>query len=114
MKDIITLENEISSTQYQIDSLTGTLNHYDSQISYSTVSIDLREVYKVNEENAPLTFGQHITKAFKEGLAGFGDFLEGLLIFLAGNWIWLLIVAAVIVVVILLIVRGRRKHRKQK
>lgn len=114
MQDIITLENEISSTQYQIDSLTGTLNHYDSQISYSTVSIDLREVYKVNEENAPLTFGQHITKAFKEGLAGFGNFLEGLLIFLAGNWIWLLIVAAVIVVVILLIVRGRRKHRKQK
>ncbi len=112
MQDIITLENEISSTQYQIDSLTGTLNHYDSQISYSTVSIDLREVYKVNEENAPLTFGQHITKAFNEGLAGFGNFLEGLLIFLAGNWIWLLIVAAVIVVVILLIVRGRRKHRK--
>ena len=114
MQDIITLENEISSTQYQIDSLTGTLNHYDSQISYSTVSIDLREVYRVNEENAPLTFGQHITKAFKEGLAGFGNFLEGLLIFLAGNWIWLLILAAVIVVVILLIVRGRRKHRKQK
>ena len=114
MQDIIILENEISSTQYQIDSLTGTLNHYNSQISYSTVSIDLREVYRVNEENAPLTFGQHITKAFKEGLAGFGLFLEGLLIFLAGNWIWLLIVAAVIVVVILLIVRGRRKRRKEK
>ena len=112
MQDIITLENEISSTQYQIDNLTGTLNHYDSQITYSTVSIDLREVYKINEENAPLTFGQHISKAFREGLTGFGNFLEGLLIFLAGNWIWLLIVAAVIVVVILLIVRSRRKHRK--
>ncbi len=112
MQDIITLENEISNTQYQIDNLTGTLNHYDSKISYSTVSIDLREVYKVNEENAPLTFGQHITKAFREGLAGFGNFLEGLLIFLAGNWIWLLIVAAVIVVAILLIVRARKKHRK--
>lgn len=113
MQDIITLENEISNTQYQIDNLTGTLNHYDSQITYSTVSIDLREVYKVTEENAPLTFGQHIVKAFKDGLAGFGNFMEGLLIFLAGNWIWLLILAAVIVIVILLITR-RRRNRKEK
>lgn len=111
VEDMIVIESEISDTQYLIDSLTGTLNHYDSQISYSTVSIDLKEVYKITEENAPLTFGQRIAKAFKESLSGFGNFLEGFVFFLARCWIWLLI-AAVIAVVVIVIIKNKRKHKK--
>lgn len=109
--DMIIIESEISDTQYVIDSLTGTLNHYDSRISYSTVSIDLKEVYKITEENAPLTFGQRIAKAFRESLSGFGNFLEGFVFFLARCWIWILI-AAVIAVVVIVIIRNKRKHTK--
>ena len=111
VNDMIIIESEISNTQYTIDSLTGSLNHYDSQISYSTVSIDLKEVYKITEENAPLTFGQRIAKAFKESLSGFGNFLEGFVFFLARCWIWILI-AAVIVVVVIIIIRNKRKNKK--
>ena len=112
VEDMITIEREISDTQYQIDSLSGSLQHYDSQISYSTVSIELREVYKISEEAAPLTFGQRIAKAFNSSLSGFGNFLEGLVIFFARNWIWMLIVAIIVVVVITIIVKAKKKHRK--
>lgn len=112
VEDMITIEREISDTQYQIDSLTGSLQHYDSQINYSTVSIELREVYKITDENTPLTFGQRLAKAFKSGISGFGNFLEGLVIFFARSWIWLLIVAIVAVVVITIIVKAKKKHRK--
>ncbi|MBR5930736.1 MAG: DUF4349 domain-containing protein [Lachnospiraceae bacterium] len=112
VEDMITIEREISDTQYQIDSLTGSLQHYDSQISYSTVSIELREVYKISEEAAPLSFGQRIAKAFKSSISGFGNFLEGLVIFFARNWIWMLIVAVIVVVVVTIIVKAKKKHRK--
>ena len=109
--DMIIIESEISDTQYVIDSLTGTLNHYDSQISYSTVSIDLKEVYKITEESAPLSFGQRIAKAFQESLSGFGRFLEGFVFFLARCWIWL-VIAAVIVVVVIVIIKNKKKRKK--
>ncbi|MBO4835828.1 MAG: DUF4349 domain-containing protein [Lachnospiraceae bacterium] len=112
VEDMITIEREISDTQYQIDSLTGSLQHYDSRISYSTVSIELREVYKISEEVAPLSFGQRIAKAFKNSLSGFGNFLEGLVIFLARNWIWMLIVAVIVVVVVTIIVKAKKRNRK--
>ena len=112
VEDMITIEREISDTQYQIDSLSGSLQHYDSQISYSTVSIELREVYKISEEAAPLTFGQRIAKAFNSSISGFGNFLEGLVIFFARNWIWMLIVAVIVVVVITIIAKAKKKHRK--
>ena len=58
MADIITIESAISETELQIEYLTGSLRQYDSQINYSTVSIYLREVYRLStDEEAPVTFG---------------------------------------------------------
>ena len=35
MTDIITIEGEIANVQWEIDDLSGTLQHYDSQVNYS-------------------------------------------------------------------------------
>ena len=117
MEDIITLESAISDTEYQIESLSGELRHYDALIDYSTIYVTLNEVYKVTEQdNAPLTFGQRIRNAFREGLRDFGDFLEDAAEMLAYSWLTLVIVAAAVVLIVKLIRRkgggtltGRRK-----
>lgn len=58
MADIITIESAISDTEYEIESLSGTLRHYDALVDYATVSLTLSETYKLDEnEGAPLTFG---------------------------------------------------------
>lgn len=114
MEDIITLESSISDTQWLIDSLSGSLQHYDSLVNYSTVTIDLTEVYKVEKDIAPLTFGEKVSKAFKNGLANFGDFLEDLVVFIADSWIWLLIVAGVIIAIIFIIKGIVKKHKNKQ
>jgi len=118
MEDIITLESAISETEYQIESLSGELRHYDALIDYSTIYITLQEVYKVSEqENAPLTFGQRIRSAFREGLRDFGDFLEDAAEMLAYSWLTLLIIAAAVVLIVKLIRRktgGRKLFARKK
>lgn len=108
MEDIIDLENAISETEYQIEQLTGSLRHYDSLVDFATVEIGLREVLRLSTvEEAPPTFGRQLGSAFTEGLRSFGDFLQGVAIFLAYNWIWLVILALILLVVIKL---SRRKQ----
>lgn len=108
MEDIIDLENAISETEYQIEQLTGSLRHYDSLVDFATVEIGLREVLRLTTvEEAPPTFGRQLGSAFTEGLRSFGDFLQGVAIFLAYNWIWLVILALILLVVIKL---SRRKQ----
>lgn len=112
MEDIITLESAISETELQIEYLTGSLRKYDSLISYSTVNLYLREVYRLSgDEEIPVTFGDRLGSAFSTGLQRGVEGLEDFAISLARNWMGLLIWAAVIAAIILLVRRLNRKRR---
>lgn len=112
MEDIITLENEISEIEWEIDNLSGTLNQYDSKINYSTVDIVIEEVYAVTADEKPVqTFGDKIAQAFKESIDGIRAFAEGFVVFVVEAWFVLLIIAVVIVVVIVLVKRHINKKK---
>ena len=114
MQDIITIESAISDTQWEIDNLSGTLRDYDSLVDYSTVRIDLREVYQLSDAaQAPLTFGQKLANSFTSGLRSVGSALEDFAMWLAYSWVWLLLLAAA-AVVIARIVRRRGIHLRKK
>ena len=118
MEDIITIEQAISETEWQIDDLSGTLRHYDSKVDFATIYINLQEVYKLsNVETVPDTFGQRMGAAFAEGISDFGEFLEDLAVSLAYGWIWwLIVIAAAVIVVRVLRKKGvvRLPRRKKK
>lgn len=112
MEDIITIESAISDTELQIEYLTGSLRKYDSQINFSTVTIELYEVYRLStDEEAPLTFGDRLGSAFGTGLQRGMDGLEDFAISIARNWVSLLIWAAVIAAAVLLL--RKRSLRKK-
>lgn len=111
MEDIIDLENAISETEYQIEQLTGSLRHYDSLVDFATVEIGLREVLRLTTvEEAPPTFARQLSSAFTEGLRSFGDFLQGVAIFLAYNWLWLLVLAVIALAVVKLSKRAQARR----
>lgn len=115
MADIITIESAISETELQIEYLTGSLRKYDSLINYSTVNINLYEVYRLStDEDVPLTFGQRFASAF---LAGFHNGLAGLddlIITIARNWLTLLILIVIIGAAVTALRRRRRKKAAAK
>lgn len=115
MADIITIESAISETELQIEYLTGSLQKYDSLINYSTVNINLYEVYRLStDEEAPLTFGQRFTTAFFAGFENGLAALDDLVIMIARNWLTLLIWVVIIVLVVTLIRRLRRRKAAAK
>lgn len=109
MADIIELESAISDAQWEIDSYTGSLKYYDSQIQYSTVTISLQEVYEVVTEEVPQTFGEKIAQAFSQGVRSVGAFFKNAVLWISASWIWILIVAVAAALVILIIRHIRRR-----
>lgn len=80
MEDIIALENSLSDLIYQKENLTGVLKDLDNKVDFSTVTIYLREVQKINvKDDANTSFGQRITNAFSNSLhyfkIGFENFI---------------------------------------
>ena len=118
MEDIITIESAISETEWQIDSLSGTLRHYDSKVDYATVHVTLQEVYKLSSvETVPDSFGQRLGDAFGEGLRDFADSMEDLAVSLAYSWMWWVLIVGVAVIAVRRVrkcIAGKRARRKQK
>lgn len=115
LEDIITLESAISETEWTIESLSGTLRGYDALVDYATVTLSLREVYKLSDtEEAPQTFGDKLAAALRGGIENAGEVLEDFVLWLAWNWMGLLVFAAVAVGAVLLVRRAARRVTRRK
>lgn len=115
MEDIITIESAISETEQRIDDLSGTLQHYDGLVDYATVSLSLREVYKLsNVEEVPDSFASRIGSAFTAGWDGFTDGLEDLVVALAYGWMWVIVAAAAAAAVVRVLRKRRRASAAPK
>lgn len=80
MEDIIALENSLSDLIYQKENLKGVLKDLDNKVDFSTVTISLREVQKIDvKDNVKTSFGQRIANAFSNSLhyfkIGFENFI---------------------------------------
>lgn len=81
VEDLLSIEREIADTQYQIDSLTGSLRGIDSKVSYSTVTLSLSE--EVVAENQPAeTLWERIVLAVKDAWNAAQTFLGDMLVFI--------------------------------
>lgn len=100
LEDVISLEQALSDVRYQIESLTSTIRRMDSQISYSYLNIELREVVEYQPtEPAPRTLGERIAASVKRSGDKIVWFFESLLFFVIEDLplsiIWIAILALI-------------------
>lgn len=71
---MLKIEQTLADVRYQIENMYSALQRYDSMVSMSTLTIDLREVveYKINP-SLPKTFGERVSIAFEESWDDFAD-----------------------------------------
>lgn len=84
MESIIELENALSETEYEIQSLTTDLEHYDDLIDYATVDLYLAEVLSFSQtpgETAGL--GERMAAGLSASTAGLVQGVQDLLVWLS-------------------------------
>ena len=115
VEDIITIDDKLTSVRYQIESLQSTLNNWDRQVSYSTVSISVNEVreYTPDSPAVSLSYGQRLLNSFKDGLRSVADFFSDFLLWFVAAFPTLVILA-ILIVVFLPLIRKLRKSRREK
>lgn len=116
VEDIITVQDRLTHVRYEIESYEAILRTYDDQIALSSVTLTINEV----EKETPIekeTFGQEVSRRFKESLTDIGDSCKSFAAGFLGNSpiivVTVLILGAIVLVVIL-IIKGVKKHYAKK
>ncbi len=113
LEDIIALENALANVRSEIESLTGRLRRMDSQVAYSSLTMEIQEVVKLTEiQQKPKTFGEKLGESFRRSGENITDTLQGLIFFLVEDGpvllIWVLLIALVVWIIRKLIRRLQR------
>ncbi len=96
LSDIITLENQLSNTEYQIEQLTNAMKGYDKQVDYSTVNISIDEVTQMGNTVGSEGFGKRFARAIKNGITNFAEGVADFIVWIGYNVIEIVIAAVVI------------------
>ncbi len=114
LSDLLELEEKIAETQYRIDSYQSSLNSTDRKVAFSSIDITLSEESEAQQvQYRDVSFGERIRIALEEGLESSVEFLQDMVLFLAGA---LPLIVPLILVIVLLTagIRALRKKRKYK
>ena len=125
VEDVILLESRLSDLRYQIESLQSTLNNWDRRVSYSTVSLTIKEVHEYTpEQKEDPTYWDELKEALQEGFYNAGQVVKDLLVFLV-ELIPVLVICIPVIWLLVLVVKklfhfdgerakARREARKAK
>ena len=113
---VITLQDRLTQVRYEMESLEARLMNYDNLVEFSTVTLSINEVERetpVSEES----FGQEVSRRFKESVQDVGDGLRTFAAWLFGDspriLVWLIVLAIPAIIIISAIRRSRtRRERK--
>ena len=114
LTDIYSIQTELSQVEYEIDSITGTLNHLSSRIAYSTVYISVREV-----ESEPImddgSFWSELSASLSNGWRSFTERIRYFTVDLAyelPNIIFNLLILAIVIFVGIKVYKFIRRKTK--
>ena len=109
METIVALEDALSDVEYEIESLTTTLNQYDSLISFSTVDLTLEEVGSITTTPGERdSLGQRMAAGVRTSFQGLVSGGQTLLVWLAYNLVLVLAVAVIAAVAAVVLVRKKK------
>ena len=103
---LLSIEDKLSEVQYQLESYTAQMRTYENQLSYSTVSVWLREVNRVSEG---ARFGTRIRAAFSGSWENFVEGAQDFVIFLIYALPGLVILGIAAAIIVPLSIRHHKK-----
>lgn len=114
LEDILAIESQLSDVRYEIETYTATITNLDQEINYSTVQIEIREVYEISKTDEPaITISEKISKGFMNSLMGIRDalilFMIGFISGIPYLIIWGIIITGFVIALRKILFRKKRK-----
>ncbi len=109
VSETIEVQSRLSEVRAQIESFKSQKKSYDSQISYSKVTIYVSEEERILKNDG--SFSSRLKEKFDSSIYNISSFFENLALNFLGGILYILIAAAIAVVVII-IVKKRKKSDK--
>lgn len=106
VQDTITVQNRLSEVRSELEAMKSKKKLYDSQISYSEITISVVQVER--ESKVVKGFGSEVSEKFSESLYNLGQFFRNLAVFLLGASPYILVLTAVIVLAVIVIKRKKK------
>lgn len=116
MQDVIAIQERLTEVIYEIESYQSQLRTYDNLIDYTTITIRIREVERV-EVVGKQNIWQEIGTNLKEGFENVWKFCERLFVFAVSSIPYVLVVAvyaAIVVAIVALCIKRSKKKRSNK
>jgi hypothetical protein len=112
LTDVLAIETELENTRYEIENLTSSLKKWDNLVTYSTLTISLREVAESKAlVKKPVTLADKISNSFNSSLKLLADLSKGLLIALVAALPFIVIFAVIFAIVLLIVKRKGNGNR---
>lgn len=91
LEDVIELEYALQETRYEIERYTTNLRNLEDQVRYSTIDVNVQEVWEETEIEKPaITFGDRISEGLKETFEEISRGTQNLIIFLITQFPYLI------------------------
>ena len=117
LDEILKLQDRLTDVRYELESYEARIRSYDSQIAFSKVSMSISEVERetpVEEE----TFGQEVSRRFRESLEDVGEGFRDFAAWLIGNLpmilVWLVLLVALPLIIVLICVKSAKKRAEKR
>ena len=108
VQDTITVQNRLSEVRSELEAMKSQKKLYDSQISYSEITISVVQVER--ESKVVKGFGSEVSEKFSESLYNLGQFFRNLAVFLLGASPYILVFTAVIVLAVI-VIKSKKKSK---
>ncbi len=115
--EMLQIEYRLTEVQNELQILKNLLSEMDTDVAYSTVNLNVREVLEFTPEVEPKkvqTFGDRLRNALKNSWSNITGFLEGVLFFLIEAGPILLIIGGISVAVLVIVLKSVKRARKKK
>ena len=115
IEEMISVEQRLTEVQTELNRYRTNLAAMDTDIAYSTVSISLREVRRIDDPvREEDTFGQHVKKIFVRAWENFAAFWRNLVYVLIWILPGLIVIAIALFIVLFFTRKQRAAHRARK
>lgn len=111
LSDLLTIQSRITEVTAELESYESRLRTYDSLVAYSTITMDIYEVERV-EQVEELSAWEQIGKNLTTNLEDIGNGFVAFFVFFVSALPYLLLLAIPVVIVVLLVRRSSRKRRQ--